>query len=114
MFDTKKKVKFNVQFRTAKLFFFTSNKDKTPFHNNPYVVYDIGKTETTLFKRTKEQGWQQKDSAVLGNFKEYNVWHHITKMFECMGKEIDQKEIQINNARRKQSAIIFLCCYWID
>ena len=79
MFDTKKKVKFNVQFRTTKLSFFTSNKDKIPFLNNSYVVYEytclgcsqkyIGKTETTLFKQTKEHGWQQKDSAVLGHFK---------------------------------------------
>ena len=42
MFDTKKKVKFNVQFRTTKLSFFTSNKDKIPFLNNSYVVYASG------------------------------------------------------------------------
>ena len=110
MFDTKKKVKFNVQFRTTKLSFFTSNKDKIPFLNNSYVVYEytcpgcsqkyIGKTETTLFKQTKEHGWQQQDSAVLEHFKECNGWHHITKMFECMRKAVDKKEIQINNVRR--------------
>ena len=36
-------------------------------------------TESTLFKRTKEHEWQ-----------------HITKMFECMGKGVDQNELQIN------------------
>ena len=41
-----------------------------------------------------------KQRAVLGHFKECNGWLRITKMFECMGKEVDQKEIQINNARR--------------
>ena len=42
----------------------------------------------------------KQNTAVLGDFKECNGWHHINKMFECMGKEVDQKEIQINNVRR--------------
>ena len=51
-----------------------------------------------LFKQTKEHGWQQKDSAVLGHLKECNGLHHITKMFgKCMGKGVDQKELQISN-----------------
>ena len=36
----------------------------------------------------------------MGQLKECNGWHHITKMFECMGKGVDQKELQINNVRQ--------------
>ena len=38
MFDNKKKVIFNVQFRTTRLSFFASNKDKIPFLSNSHVV----------------------------------------------------------------------------
>ena len=110
MFDNKKKVIFNVQFRTTRLSFFASNKDKIPFLSNSHVVYEytcpgcsqnyIGKTDSTLFKRSGEHGWQQKDSAVFGHFNDCNGWHHITEMFGCMGKSVDQKEMQINNVRQ--------------
>ena len=105
-FNTKKKVKFNVKFSTTKLSFFTSNKDKMSSLSNSYVVYEytcpgssqqyIGKTESTLFKGTKEHGWQQNGSAVLGHLKECNGWHRITKMFECMGKELQINNVQEN------------------
>ena len=40
MFENKKKVIFNVQFRTTRLPFFASNKDKIPFLSNSHVVYE--------------------------------------------------------------------------
>ena len=54
MFDTKMKVKFNVQFRITNLSFFTSNKDKIPFLNNSYVVYDRNRNNVI---QTNERTW---------------------------------------------------------
>ena len=73
-----------------------------PFLNNSYVVYEypcpgcsqkyIGKTETTLCKRTKEHGWQQKDSAVLGHFKECDGWHLLPKCLNAWVKKLIKKK----------------------
>ena len=58
----KPKVRINVFFKSTKLCFFTSNKDKIPFMSNSFVIYEytcpgcaekyIGKTESTLHNRT--------------------------------------------------------------
>ena len=67
LFKKEVKVKFRIHFQTTTLSFFTSNKDRTPFLSNSNLVYKfscpacaksyIGKTESTLFNRTKEHGW---------------------------------------------------------
>ena len=67
-------VRFRTRFTTKKLSCFTNVKDPTPFLNRSNVVYEItcpgcgdkyvGKTDRTLFERTEEHGWDQKDSAV--------------------------------------------------
>ena len=62
----------------------------------PFCCTCVGHYFLLLFTSvfTKEQ--KQNDSAVLGHL-ECNGWYHITKMFECMGKGVDQKELQIND-----------------
>ena len=68
----------NIQFKflydITKLEVFCNNKDKTPFFNNSYVVYNfncpeccasyVGKTQQTLHERCIEHAWSDKDSAV--------------------------------------------------
>ena len=110
LFDKKTKVKFNVQFQTTKISFFTSNKDKIPYLSNSFVVYEytcpgcshnyIGKTETTLFNRSKQHGWEQKDSAVFEHFNKCDGWEYITDMFQYNGEVIDRRELQINTVRQ--------------
>ena len=121
LFDKKTKVKFNVQFRTTKISCFTSNKDKIPYLSNSFVVYEytcpgcsqnyIGKTETTLFNRSKQHGWEQKDSAVFEHFNECSGWEHITHMFQYGGEEIDKREFQINSVR-ENIKILRKCDNW--
>ena len=58
------------------------------------------KTQTTLFNRTKQHGWEQKDSAILGHFNECANWEHIVNIFECTGDRVETKEFQINAVRQ--------------
>ena len=95
-----KKVKFEVCFQSTKISFFTSNKDQIPILSNSGVIYQyscpgcqksyIGKTENTLFNRTKQHGWCQKDSAVRKHFSSCEGWKVIVGMLQIEGEEIDQ------------------------
>ena len=115
LFKKDKKIKFNFQFKTTKVSFFTSNKDKIPFLSNSFVIYNytcpgcrksyIGKTETTLFNRTKEHGWTQKDSAVHTHFSNCQAWKEIVGMFEMLDDNIDQMKFQINAVRDNTEVI---------
>ena len=78
-------------YKSTKLAFFTSNKDKTPLLSNSGVIYNfscpgckssyIGKTENTLHNRTKEHAWNQKD---------------IANLFQIDGYQIDERQFRIN------------------
>ena len=67
-----------VQLNTTKLAFFASNKDKVPLLSKSHVIYHytcpgcpksyVGKTDTTLHRRSEQHGWEQKDSAILKHF----------------------------------------------
>ena len=122
LFDKKAKVKFNVQFKTTKMTFFTSNKDRIPYLSNSFVVYEyscpgcsqkyIGKTQTNLFSRSKQHGWTQKDSAVYDHFNKCNSWSHIIDMFQCENEEVERREFQIN-AVRQNTRIISKSDNWL-
>ena len=87
----------------------TSNKDRTPFLSKSHVVYNytcpgcsksyVGKTDVTLFKRTREHGWTQKDSAVYKHFSSCHGYQDILAMFRTNNFEVDTKEFQINTVR---------------
>ena len=102
-------VEFRIHFQTTKLSFFSSNKDKTPLLSSSSLVYQfscpgctksyIGKTESTLFNRTKEHGWSDKQSAVNKHFQHCSSWKEIVGLFEIFGSEVDQMQFQINAVR---------------
>ena len=110
LFKKDLKVKFKIHFQTTRLSFFTSNKDKTPPLNNSNIVYKfscpgcsqsyIGKTESTLYNRTKEHGWYDSKSAIHKHFKECPLWREIVDVFQIDGIEIDPKHFQINTVRQ--------------
>ena len=111
----KEQVKINVFFKSTKVFFFTSNKDKTPQLSNSFIVYEytcpgcsekyIGKTESTLFNRTKQHGWTQKDSAVCKHFDKCDGWAHIKGILELDGELVDPMQLQTNIVRQNTKII---------
>ena len=109
LFKRDVKVVFKVHFQATKLAFFTSNKDKTPFLSCSGLVYSfscpgcaksyIGKTDSTLFNRTKQHGWTDKDSAISKHFRACQGWEEIVGMLSIEGEEADHRNLQINTVR---------------
>ena len=93
----------------TKISLFTSKKDKTPLLGNSFVVYEyscpgcsekyIGKTESTLFNRTKQHAWTQKDSAVFKHFDQCDGWGHIKGLLQCDAESVNQMLLQTNTVR---------------
>ena len=124
LFKRDKKVKFEVCFQSTKIAFFTSNKDRIPLLSNSGVIYEyrcpgcsksyVGKTDNTLFNRTKEHGWKQKDSSVFKHFNNCDGWKDIVAMFQTGGdNEIDVMQFQIN-AVRENTTIIGRSKNWLN
>ena len=124
LFKRDKIVKFEVCFQSTKISFFTSNKDRIPFLSNSGVIYEyrcpgcsksyVGKTDNTLFNRTKEHGWKQKDSSVFKHFNNCAGWKEIVAMFQTGGDtEIDTMQFQIN-AVRENTEIIGRSKNWLN
>ena len=65
----------------------------------------IGKTESTLFNRTKEHGWSDKKSAIFKHFDQCSAWKEIVDLFEIDGEEIDPMQFQINSVRENTKII---------
>ena len=109
LFKNPEKVKFNVFLQATKITRFNPNKDPTPFLSNSHVIYQytcpgcsktyVGKTDTTLYKRSKEHGWSQKDSAVFTHFSICQGYQDIITMFQLDNFGINEKEFQINTVR---------------
>ena len=109
------KIKFRVHLQSKKLSFLTSNKDRTPMLSSSCVVYHyecpgcmksyIGKTESTLFNRTKEHGWSDKKSAVFKHFEQCSAWKEIVDLFQIDGEEVDSMQFQINSVRENTKII---------
>ena len=122
LFKKEKKVKFDVCFQSTKISFFTSNKNQIPKLSNSEVIYQyicpgcgksyIGKTENTLFNRTKQHGWSQKDSAVHRHFSCCEGWKAVVGMFQIEGEEVDQTLFQVN-AVRDNTKIIRRSANWL-
>ena len=100
----------------VKISFFTSNKDKIPLLSNSMVVYEyscpgcseryIGKTESTMFNRTKQHAWTQKDSAIYKHFNKCEGWAHIKGVLQCDSElMVDDKELQINTVQSNTKVI---------
>ena len=123
VFKEPKNVRFHIKLKSSRLSFFTSNKEKIPFLSKSQVVYEyqcpgcahkyIGKTDTILFRRTKQHGWTQKDSAIYKHFSRCQPYQEIIDMFETDGSQIDNKEFQIN-AVRDNFKILYLCDNWLQ
>ena len=121
-FKKEVKVKFVTQLKTTKLSFFTSNKDQIPFLSNSSLVYRymcpgcsksyIGKTECTLYKRSQQHGWEQKDSAIFQHFNNCPGYEHIRDMFALDNINIKMKEFQTNMVRDNLS-ILHKCNNWL-
>ena len=118
LFRTFKKdlnIKFKVHLQSKKLSFFTSNKDKTPILSCSNVVYQyecpgcmksyIGKTESTLFNRTKQHAWSDKKSAVHQHLENCSAWKEIIGFFQIDGEEVDLMQFQIHSVRENTKII---------
>lgn len=115
LFKKELKIKFKVHLQSKKLSFLTSNKDKTPLLSSSNVVYHfqcpgctksyIGKTESTLFNRTKEHGWSDKKSAVFRHFEQCSAWNEIIDLFRVDGGDVDPMRFQINSVRENTKII---------
>ena len=111
-----KKVVFKVFLETTKLAFFTSNKDKIPFLSSSGVVYEyscpgcaksyVGKTNNTLFNRTSQHGWTQKDSSIFKHFGTCPEWQELVGFLQIGGDiEVDRKELQILTVRENTKVV---------
>ena len=59
----------------------------------------LGKTESTLFNRTKQHAWTQKDSAVFKHFDQCHGWGHIKGLLQCDAESVNQMLLQTNTVR---------------
>ena len=111
-----KNVIFKVFLETTNLSFSTSNKDKTSFLSSSSVIYEyscpgcgesyVGKTRNTLFNRTVQHGWTQKDSSVIKHFASCSHWKELVSFLEIGGEvEVDTKQLQINGVRENTTVV---------
>ena len=115
LFKKEKNVKFNIFFQSTKISFFTSNKDRTPLLSSSSVIYQyncagcgasyVGKTENTLFNRTKEHGWKQKDSAIHQHLDTCEAWKDIVGFLQMFDSDVDKMQLQINTVRENTKVI---------
>ena len=115
LFKTDLNIKFHVHLQSTKLCFFTSNKDKIPHLSSSNVVYHfecpgcmisyIGKTETTLFNRTKEHGWRDKNSAIWKHLEHCSGWKEIVDFFRTDGSEVNMMDLSVNTVRENTKVI---------
>ena len=105
-----KNVVFKIFLETTKIAFFTSNKDQVPALSRSMCVYQftcpgcasqyIGKTTTTLFCRSGQHGWTQRDSSVYKHFQVCQEWKYLVGLMELGGDvQFDHKQSQIEAVR---------------
>ena len=83
-------INFRLLYDVTKMEFFCNTKDKTPMLNQSFVVYEfkcpgcdanyIGKTERTLFERSEEHAWKDKNSVVFNHLNDCHGVQHIFNM----------------------------------
>ena len=65
-----------------------------------------GKTCNTLYNRTAQHGWTQKDSSVHKHFASCSHWKELVSFLEIGGGvEVDTKELQINAVRENTTVV---------
>ena len=103
-------VKFIITYDTKRISYYTNNKDKIPLLNHSFVVYEfkcpgcnhnyIGKTERTLFERSCEHGFKDKNSVVLNHIVNCEQVNFIKSIFSLTTNAthpiIDTKQFNIN------------------
>ena len=105
-----------IQLNTTKLAFYASNKDKIPPLSKSHVIYHytcpgcsksyVGKTDTTLYRRTEQHGWEQKESAIFKHFSCCQGYQDIKNQNLSSDNDEARKTFQINTIRNNT---IVLC-----
>ena len=99
-------VRFITCYSVTKLSFFTNTKDKIDDLSKSFVVYHfncpgcqssyIGKTERTLFERTKEHCFNN-DSAVRSHIDKCTGFNHFVALNNIMFDDVDARQLRINS-----------------
>ena len=123
-----KKIKFKTRFKTTQLSRFTSTKDRTPLPNKSNVVYEVkcpgchekyvGKADRTLFERTKEHAWTDKDSTLCQHLQKCQYFHDMfgilslsNNLFndDLCANEPSLREFSINSLGKNVKILDFDC-----
>ena len=107
-------VRFRTLSSTRKLCFYTCAKDRTPLLSKSNVVYEftcpcchasyIGKTERTLFERTKEHA-TNKESAIFQHFNNCANFQHLLGLFNLSDNNVNTKVFQLTTVRENTRVI---------
>ena len=107
-------VKLVPKYTVTKLSYFTNMKDKLNKLDKSSVVYNftcpgckssyIGKTDRTLFVRTKEHA-TRKDSAISNHLDSCPDVKHIFDLFNTLENDVDSKEFRFNTVRDNTTII---------
>ena len=65
----------------------------------------IGKTNNTLWNRTIQHAWTQKDSSIYKHFGTCPEWKDLVGILEIGGVKVDKKELQINTVRENTKVL---------
>ena len=65
----------------------------------------VGKTNRTLFKRTLEHAWENKDSAIRNHLNECADYRHILGLFAIDIDDVNLRELQTTIVRDNTSII---------
>ena len=111
---SKKKFVFVPLYSVTKMSFFTNMKDKLPFLSKSNVVYRftcpgcssayIGKTDRTLFIRTKEHATRQ-DHTVKQHIDNCSNVEHLFNMFNVFNDDVNKRQFLIQLVRDHTSII---------
>ena len=107
LLNPNKKVNIKTRFKTTHLSMFAPTKDKVPMLNKSNVVYEmkcpgcgdkyIGKTERTLFERTKEHAWTDIESPLRNHLIECEHFLHMFGMLS-MNRHLFDDDISDNES----------------
>ena len=90
LLNSEKKINIKTHFKTTQLSIFAPTKDKVPSLSKSSVVYEvkcpgcgidyIGKTDRTLFERTKEHAWTDVESPLRNHLINCEHFQHMYGM----------------------------------
>ena len=119
-----KPVIFKLSHDVTKMERFCNTKDQTPELCRSFVVYKftcpgcsdsyVGKTERTLFERTQEHGWSDKNSAIFKHISECDKVHFLQSLLSFDLPPLSCEEIRLKsiNLVRENTVIIDSHCNW--